>query len=218
MLAMNTFTLPLHQDEVEPIKSYLYVPPPKPEKVDEISPEPVAVEQEEPSKEHLSPNKTEQDVVQQVPVEVVKPKEITESQPIQKLPKLRRPTSVRSQLFDLKQQLEQQVTQDVQSSEFERFERYRQGDVMAGKHIPVPHSVVPLSPEEKRKQATSDLGGFQIIKGDDGNCTLVEDLSYLGLDIKARSGFSCGESKFDRNFRQHMEKTFEKMGRKKKNN
>ena len=87
---------------------------------------------------------------------------------------------------------------------------------MHGTPTLVPHSTVTQSNDEKKKQATLSMSADKsIIKGDDGNCSLVEDLSVVGMEgVTAVSGFSCGETKFDKSFREHMNKVRTKLGKK----
>jgi hypothetical protein len=56
--------------------------------------------------------------------------------------------------------------------------------------------------------------GIAITKGDDGRCSITQDLNAYGLsEGSSRQFFSCGESKFDKIFREHMEKVKVKLGR-----
>ncbi|XQW85646.1 hypothetical protein ACOYR1_02615 [Thalassotalea piscium] len=90
------------------------------------------------------------------------------------------------------------------------------GSLLHGTPSLVPHSTRPMSIDQKKKQATLSMSADKsIVKGDDGNCSLVEDLSVVGMEgITAVSHFSCGESKFDRSFREHMDKVRKKLGKK----
>ncbi len=79
----------------------------------------------------------------------------------------------------------------------------------------VPHSV-PLKDEEKeRRKNTKNMGsGIAITKGDDGVCEIRQDLSVYGLtEGSSIQKFSCGESKFDKSFREHMKKVKTKIGK-----
>jgi len=78
----------------------------------------------------------------------------------------------------------------------------------------VPHSV-PLKDEEKERRInTKNMGsGIAITKGDDGRCSISQDLSLYGLrEGSSRQYFNCGESKFDQSFREHMKKVKAKFG------
>jgi hypothetical protein len=79
----------------------------------------------------------------------------------------------------------------------------------------VPHSV-PLKDEEKeREQNTKNMGaGIAITKGDDGRCSVTQDMSAYGLsEGSSVQFFSCGESKFDKSFREHMKAVKAKLGK-----
>lgn len=79
----------------------------------------------------------------------------------------------------------------------------------------VPHSA-PLKDEEKeREKNTKNMGaGIAIIKGDDGRCSVTQDMSAYGLsEGSSVQFFSCGESKFDKSFREHMKAVKEKLGK-----
>ncbi len=80
----------------------------------------------------------------------------------------------------------------------------------------VPHSV-PLKDEVQiREKNTKNMGaGIAITKGDDGRCSITQDLSAYGLsEGSSTQFFSCGESKFDKSFREHMKKVKVKLGKK----
>lgn len=79
----------------------------------------------------------------------------------------------------------------------------------------VPHSA-PLKDEEKeREKNTKNMGaGIAITKGDDGRCSVTQDMSAYGLNEGSSvQFFSCGESKFDKSFREHMKAVKEKLGK-----
>ncbi len=79
----------------------------------------------------------------------------------------------------------------------------------------VPHSA-PLKDEEKeREKNTKNMGaGIAITKGDDGRCSVTQDMSAYGLsEGSSVQFFSCGESKFDKSFREHMKAVKEKLGK-----
>lgn len=80
----------------------------------------------------------------------------------------------------------------------------------------VPHSVPLKDEEETRKKNTKNMGaGIAITKGEDGRCSVTQDLSAYGLsEGSSTQFFSCGESKFDRSFREHMKVVKAKLGKK----
>jgi hypothetical protein len=54
------------------------------------------------------------------------------------------------------------------------------------------------------------------VKNDDGSCTLIQDLSNVGMEgIKARSNFKCGQKKMEKSYDVHMDKILRKLGKKK---
>ena len=80
----------------------------------------------------------------------------------------------------------------------------------------VPHSA-PLKDEEKiRKKNTKNMGaGIAITKGEDGRCSVTQDLSVYGLsEGSSTQFFNCGETKFDQSFREHMKAVKAKLGKK----
>ncbi len=80
----------------------------------------------------------------------------------------------------------------------------------------VPHSV-PVKDEIKaRDQNTKNMGsGIAITKGDDGVCEIRQDMSVYGLtEGSSTQYFSCGESKFAKSFREHMQQVNAKLSKK----
>ncbi|WP_440877488.1 hypothetical protein [Thalassotalea sp. PLHSN55] len=79
----------------------------------------------------------------------------------------------------------------------------------------VPHSTAKLSEEEKKTLNTTQLAdNISITKGDNGVCFIEQDLSNVGMEgISATSAFACGESAFDKSFREHMKKVQAKLGK-----
>jgi len=92
------------------------------------------------------------------------------------------------------------------------FQQFRSPSVMHGDQIPVPHSNVQLTPEQEReKKITRMSDDISITKYDNGLCT-VERKQFLGSPIEGTtSAFACGESKFDKSFREHMQKVQDKI-------
>ena len=95
------------------------------------------------------------------------------------------------------------------------YQKYQPPSVFNKTVKSVPHSV-PLKDEEKeREKRTKNMGsGTAINKGEDGNCSITQDLSVYGLsEGSSKQYFSCGESKFDKSFRVHMKKVKAKLGK-----
>lgn len=95
------------------------------------------------------------------------------------------------------------------------YQRYQPPSVFNSNSKPVPHSV-PLKDEEKeREKNTKNMGGgITITKGENGVCWIAQDLSVYGLsEGSSIQSFSCGESKFNKSFREHMKKVKNKLGK-----
>lgn len=93
--------------------------------------------------------------------------------------------------------------------------KHRSPSVLDGEPLPVPRSNQQFTPDQVREKSTTRYSDdLSIIKGDNGRCSIEEDLSKIGIEgVTAVSGFNCGESKFDAGFRQHMEKVRKKIGK-----
>ena len=103
-------------------------------------------------------------------------------------------------LSRLRNSIDQQLANDF----FSEQTQTRSASKMHGAQLPVPHSEVALTAEEKHHKNTSRTHAHAITKNDDGTCTIVRE-QVLGSPVEASvSGFACGESKFDKSFRQHM--------------
>lgn len=111
--------------------------------------------------------------------------------------------------------LQTSITQTIINQNLEQQQRHRSVSSMHVQPLSVPHSKKQISLEEKHKAATTQLSGsLSITKGDDGVCTITQDLSNVGMEgASSTQAFSCGKSKFDKNFRQHMDKVREKLGK-----
>lgn len=110
--------------------------------------------------------------------------------------------SSHSSLARLRNSINKQLANDA----FNEHNQVRSASVMHGEQIPVPHSEVELTVEEKHKQNTSGSHAELITKNDNGTCTIVRE-QILGSPVEAStSSFACGESKFDKSFREHMKK------------
>lgn len=212
--------------EVKPIKSYIYIKPkviePEPVKPliinTEIQPElppviennidkdetattenianPPAIEEELPAEEIKPAVKS----VQQASVKPVIPPKVSRQNAYQQLERLR----------------EQAITKGIEQ-DISNAQAHRSPSIMHANPNPVPKSAVPLTPEQKKQKNTARYGDdIALIKGEDGLCTLEQDLSSVGIEgVKARSAFLCGESKFDQSFRQHMKNVRSKLGKNK---
>ena len=103
-------------------------------------------------------------------------------------------------LSRLRNSINQQLANDFSSEQTQ----VRSASKMHGEQLPVPHSEVALTAEEKHHKNTRRTHANAITKNDDGTCTIVRE-QILGSPVEASvSGFACGESKFDKSFREHM--------------
>lgn len=65
--------------------------------------------------------------------------------------------------------------------------------------------------QERKQQITSYSNNMTIKKDDEGNCTMKQDLSYVGMEGVATLSFKCaGKTKFERNFSQHMKSVMDR--------
>lgn len=87
--------------------------------------------------------------------------------------------------------------------------------VMHSKPVVVPHSTPVKDGEKQRKLSTVRYtDDLSITKGDDGTCSISQDLSNVGMEgITALQSFACGETKMQKGFRQHMKKVLKKLGK-----
>jgi len=108
--------------------------------------------------------------------------------------------------------LRSSINKKIMEKEIAQSQRFRSASVMHGEQIPVPHSNVQLSPEQEReKKITRMSNDISITKYDNGLCT-IEREQFLGSPVPASSSaFACGESKFDKSFREHMKKVRDKI-------
>ena len=82
---------------------------------------------------------------------------------------------------------------------------------MDGEPFPVPKTLVPLTADQQHKLNTSTSHVGSITKNDNGTCTIQRE-QILGSPVAATTSyFSCGESKFDKSFREHMQKVQAKL-------
>ena len=97
---------------------------------------------------------------------------------------------------------------------FAELTQKRSASIMDGEPFPVPKAIIPLSQEQKYKKNTSTNHTGSITKNDNGTCTIKRE-QMLGSPIEATTSyFACGESKFDKGFREHMKKVRVKLGAK----
>lgn len=107
--------------------------------------------------------------------------------------------------------LRNSINQQMLEQDFQQYQAVRSHSKMHAQPFPVPHSEIQLTPEQIKEKNTSNYGGGSITKLDNGLCIIKRD-QFIGSPVEAStSAFSCGESKFDASFREHMKKVQEKL-------
>lgn len=108
--------------------------------------------------------------------------------------------------FEQLTRLRQKINKRQREQALSELTQERTLSVMNGEPFPVPRSVVPLTADQQAKGRTTTSHVGSITKNDDGTCTIHRE-QMLGSPVEATTAhFSCGESKFDASFRQHMKK------------
>jgi hypothetical protein len=95
------------------------------------------------------------------------------------------------------------------------YQSYQPPSIFNSNSKTVPHSVPLKDEENEREKNTKNMGaGIAITKGDNGGCEIKQDLSVYGLsEGSSIQKFRCGETKFDKGFREHMKKVKTKLGK-----
>jgi hypothetical protein len=122
--------------------------------------------------------------------------------------------SAYEQLNKLKLSINNKVIKEalVESQRFESM------SLMHAAPEPVPHSITKtesvLEGAKKMNMRTSHYGNTTVYKDNNGICTSVTDMSYLGLGPMKKTRIRrCSESKFDKTFRLHMKDVLRKLGK-----
>ena len=220
-MATTEFTLPAQPvEKPQSIKSYIYTPvkikqepanienPVKNQPTPELSPQPKI--EKAAAVTNLAANSVES------PADTNKKAQIDDKQVqaalVEKPKQLSKKTfSAHKQLSKLRSQLNQQIMTQEYSAQSET----RSHSAMHLAPKPVPHSVPILSQEQKDKaNTTSYSSDTNITKYENGTCMVEQDLSSVGIaGVKSQQYFACGESKFDKSFREHMKKVQAKLGK-----
>lgn len=191
------------------IESYLYKMPSKPVTVESLvtkrKPEENIVKKEikiEKKPDVFEPNKVQTDE----PSPISLPSKSKPSSKIQK--PIQATFSSYKQLDSLRNSINEKIIEQGVSD----FQQFRSPSVMHGEQIPVPHSNKQLTPEQEReKNITKMSDDISITKYDSGICT-IERKQFLGSPVEgSTAAFACGESKFDKSFREHMKKVRDKI-------
>jgi len=99
------------------------------------------------------------------------------------------------------------INKQILAQESAELQRFRSASTVHGEQVPVPHSALQLTPEQKQEKKTTRMSdAISITKYDNGLCTL-ERKQFLSSPIEGSyAAFTCGENKFDKSFREHMKK------------
>ncbi|WDE06059.1 hypothetical protein SG34_003785 [Thalassomonas viridans] len=209
------------------IKSYLYTPPPKSETQIPAAPAspPKQVEEQEQVKE-VSPPPTENKTNTQPADSQKTPPSISDKKQQNKVPALKASGDIKKsgesnkvpRKFSARGQLEQlknSINERMIAEEIYRHQRHKSPSIMHGAQEPVPHSKKTIDAIQKKADSTTQYSqGMSITKNDDGTCSVTEDLSNVGMEgLSATQSFSCGESKEEKYFREHMKNVLKKLGK-----
>jgi len=193
------------------IKSYLYKKTTRIENTHAVQVE--LIERAEsplktPLKEELLSSETKTKAIAKVKSPNVVP---SLSQKMREVPK----TAKKSPVFSSYKQLDNlrsAINEKIIADQLSLFKQFRSASIMHGEQISVPRSEKQLTPAQQRKKHTTPISdSISMTKGDNGVCTL-ERKQFLGSPVEASSStFNCGESKFDKSFREHMKKVQKKL-------
>jgi len=193
------------------IKSYLYKRPSKPVIAEVVVDKQILEEPEvkeeikvEEKPEVVKPNKVAKNDSSTV-VESSESK-FTSSKKIQK------PIQATFSAYKQLSSLRNSINEKMMADELSDLQQFRSPSVMHGEQIPVPHSTEQLTPEQEREKKTTRISDdISITKYDNGICT-IEREQFLGSPVEgSSSAFACGESQFDKGFREHMKEVRDKI-------
>jgi len=131
------------------------------------------------------------------------------SKPSMQVPKSQKPSiDALEQLTRLNKSLDQNIQVEKPATKNRQVK-----SVFNPSPMLVPKATMPIDEAEQRAQNTTHYGnGIAITKLKNGICLIEEDLSKIGIDgVTARSSFTCGESEFDKSFREHMKNVRNKL-------
>lgn len=125
------------------------------------------------------------------------------------------PTKRKLDSFTQLQRLRNKLNQNSSTSTHNPNQNYQPASIFNNNIKSVPHSSPVKDEEQERAKNTKDMGaGIAITKLDDGTCSVTQDMTAYGLsEGSSTQYFSCGESKFDKSFREHMKKVKAKLGK-----
>jgi len=114
--------------------------------------------------------------------------------------------------YDRLSRLRKKLANEQRDEAFAELTQKRSFSMMDGDPFPVPKTTVPLTKEQQYEKNTSKSHVGSITKNDNGTCTIHRE-QMLGSPVEATTAsFACGESKFDKSFREHMQKVQVKLG------
>ncbi len=229
-------SVPQHDTTKTPIKSYIYTPKPtvkqasneqspssKPDVVDEPNERALPIEEQtvlDESLEQATPPVEQTTEVQNdtsrepadIPEQIIAAPKASSNEPLPVV----NAEAVSRKVLDAISKLNADL--DYKAAEGASFEQFNKNPVSVfnQNRKAVPRSTVPLSKEQEREQNTERLSDqLSIRKTENGTCFIEEDLGDRGMEgLKAVQAFNCGESKFDKSFREHMKKVINKLGKK----
>ena len=222
LISMATKPLPIPVKVTQKaIKSYLYKRPIKVEKQKpelakavekQLAPQP---KKEQPKKEqNLKKQEDKKEAVDIVEVKAKKPlnPSSSTSQTARSLPQAKTYAPASFSAYKQLDKLRDSINNKIVSEELSQLQQHRSPSVMHGEQIPVPHSEKQLTPEQEREKNTIKMSdSISITKHDNGVCIIERD-QFLGSPVEgSSSAFDCGESKFDKSFREHMKKVQAKL-------
>ncbi|SEL82015.1 hypothetical protein SAMN05216262_1245 [Colwellia chukchiensis] len=147
--------------------------------------------------------------------EIIVPTLDIEKQPVSKAQAISKPTTEVNKLsaFSQLQTLRQTLKQNSATKLSQPPKNTLSPSIFNPHPTRVPHSVPLKDAIKAREQSTKKLGaGIVMSKGDNGVCSITQDLSAFGLtEGSSTQYFNCGESKFEKNFRRHMQNVNAKL-------
>jgi len=208
------------------IKSYLYKTPPKPVSVVPITAKeipktvkklPNIIEASPPKNENVTVKKNvtlqkQSENHQQKQLPVVKQEKHTLSLNTKKKNTMNTPGKAGFSSFKQLENLRKSIKEKVMAEGVATHQQFRSPSIMHGVQMPVTRSNKPLTLEEVHEKNTLKMSdNISITKHDNGTC-IIEREQFLGSPVEgSTSAFACGESKFDKSFREHMRKVQNKI-------
>lgn len=202
---------PIHKKKtnVTPIKSFLYSPPKAPQlsKLKSLSNDLLF------PKNKATPKKTSP-TQHSTKKEVNKKKRAT----LQTVKNINPTNSIRKNRVVTKENLQKQINNINKRLSYE-YKQPKQRSVIKSifnpspKVVPKSTTISPTVREQKKKQSITSYGsGISIQKDEQGNCSVTQDLTSVGIErVSATQHFKCGgKTKLEKAFSQHMKEAMKK--------